>query len=195
MIDRILYLLLWLVIQVLGRIPAWLQELLAGVMVRLYGWVGPKEVAVLRQNVARIYGLPPGSHFAKMFETQVLRHQVLAALDVFTFFCNPQKITIEGLETVKEQFAADTQSGRIVCTAHIGSWEFCALVVAKISGRTFHVLAKPSRNKAVTQMLDQFRQKMGSKVLWTDRKSLLRDMLGALKSGDCLGFVMDQKPA
>jgi KDO2-lipid IV(A) lauroyltransferase len=35
---------------------------------------------------------------------------------------------------------------------------------------------------------------MGTHVLWTDKKSLLRDMLKALKNGESVGFVMDQKP-
>ena len=35
---------------------------------------------------------------------------------------------------------------------------------------------------------------MGVNVLWTDRKTLLREMLAALKRQESLGFVMDQKP-
>ena len=38
------------------------------------------------------------------------------------------------------------------------------------------------------------RVKLGINVLWSDRKSLLRDMIKVLRNNGLLGFVMDQKP-
>ena len=60
--------------------------------------------------------------------------------------------------------------------------------------KPFQVLAKPSRTKWINPLLDQLRRKLRMSVLWTDAKSLYRDMLKALDAGEGLGFVMDQRP-
>ncbi|MCX6109209.1 MAG: lysophospholipid acyltransferase family protein, partial [Proteobacteria bacterium] len=79
-------------------------------------------------------------------------------------------------------------------TAHLGSWELCAYYAQKAASKPLHVLAKPSRSKLLTAFLDVLRGRMGTHVLWTDKKTLLRDMLEALRRREALGFVMDQKP-
>ena len=61
--------------------------------------------------------------------------------------------------------------------------------------RPFYVLAKPSKAKWMTPVLDRIREILGMKVLWTDSKSLLREMMAVAQRHEHLGFVMDQRPA
>ena len=56
------------------------------------------------------------------------------------------------------------------------------------------VIHKPNKNKGVNRILDDLRKINGSKMLWTGRTGLKRDMLNALNTGHTIGLVMDQKP-
>ena len=79
-------------------------------------------------------------------------------------------------------------------SAHIGSWETVARCVVEVSSMPFHVLAKKSRIGPITEFLEALRRRAGVEVLWVGRKSLLKEMLSALRRKEALGFVMDQKP-
>lgn len=155
-----------------------------------------KDRKLIDLNVQRVYKLPPGSHFSEMFAKQVLRSQVRCAFETFHAIAKPDSIKVEGYEELAANVAALEATGKpiVVVTAHMGSWELCAYYPRKAASKPFHVLAKPSRSEAFTKFLDERRAKMDVQVLWTGSKTLLRDMLGTMKRGELLGFVMDQKP-
>ena len=108
----------------------------------------------------------------------------------------PGSVRFDGLEKLQELTtrAENAGKGHLIITGHLGSWELVGHTAANACERPFYALAKPSRIAGVTAFLNHLREKMGTEVLWTGRKSLLRDMLRALRAGECLGFVMDQKP-
>ncbi len=187
---------LWILLLLIRR---WPEPLFGPLAAFFYAALRPfagRELRHLGGNVARVYGLPPGTTFARMFERQNLTHQVRCALETLRAIQDPDAITVRGLDelTAHVRAAEAANKGHLLVTAHLGSWELCAHYGHKASTRPFHVLAKPSKSAAMTALLDALRRRMGTPVLWTDRKSLLRDMLGALKRAESLGFVMDQKP-
>jgi len=177
-------------------LPASLFPLLATVTYWLALPFAQRDLRQLQRNVQRIYGLPPGTHFARLFERQVLRHHVICILETLRLIQEPKRIQVAGIEDLQANVrqAEAGGKGHIVVTAHIGSWELCAYFGRLVASRPFSVLAKPMRYVAATDFLGRLRARMGVQVLWTDRKSLLRDMLTALKAGESVGFVMDQKP-
>ena len=79
-------------------------------------------------------------------------------------------------------------------SAHLGSWELIGYAASRISACKFYALAKPSKYKAVTALLDRMRRRMKILVLWTSGASAQKNMIRALKEGSWLGFIMDQKP-
>lgn len=176
---------------------------LANGLARLF-WLLPvakREKARLASNVHRVFGLPPHTAFATMFARQVVRHQARCALETLKLVRHPADVLgpaarIDGFADLRGMIerAEVAGKGHIVVTAHLGCWELCAHYGQQAAARPFHVLAKPARHRAVTQWLEGLRKAMGTDVLWTDRKTLLRDMLGALRKGESVGFVMDQKP-
>ncbi len=169
---------------------------LAAMLATLIRPFAGKDLVRLRKNVEKIYALPPGSHFSAMFERQVLRHQARCALETIRAIQDPRILTVSGFEELKAhvEAAEAVGKGHVVVTAHLGSWELCAYFGQQAAQKPFHVLAKPAKVAAFTLFLDDLRNQMGTHVLWTDKKSLLRDMLKALRSGESVGFVMDQKP-
>lgn len=188
-----------LLFSLLALVRRWPRRGFGALASALYPLLKPfsgRELRYLSSNVARVYGLPGGSSFAEMFERQNIKHQLICALETLRGIQDPAAVSTRGLEQLAAHIAAAeaANTGHVMITAHIGSWELCAHYGQKASTRPFHVLAKPAKHASVTVVLDELRRKMGAPVLWTDRKTLLRDMLGALKRRESLGFVMDQKP-
>jgi KDO2-lipid IV(A) lauroyltransferase len=163
---------------------------------RCYFTFARKEVRQLYRNLDKVLGIPSHSSFAKTFAEQNLHLQILIALETMREVYRGNQIEIAGYSEFEHQINALKEQGRglIIVTAHQGSWELLSQQTSKACGGDLHVLAKPARLPALTRALDKFRERGGTKVLWTDSKALLRDMLRVLRSGGALGFVMDQKP-
>jgi len=195
-LDRLLAGILTVLWLLLSALPMIFLDLLASALAPVYRLIARRDRQRLESNVHRIYGLPPQSHFARMFCRQVFREQLAIALETMRVIRFPGLARIIGFEELKAQVAAAESAGRghIMITAHLGSWELCAYYAQKAAARPLHVLAKPAKRRFLTRFLGVLRARMEVHVLWTDRKTLVRDMLGALKKGESLGFVMDQKP-
>ncbi|HYX32110.1 MAG TPA: lysophospholipid acyltransferase family protein [Oligoflexus sp.] len=195
--SRLITILLKAVLRSIASMPAsWIPW-----TSRVIGFWAPRlskrDQKLIASNVQRVYALPAHSSFAKSFEQQVFRSQWCVLMETLRANLSQQDpIQVEGLDelagTTQELQAAG--KGLIIVTAHLGNWEFVARYTARASGRRFHALAKPSKLPELTAILDDLRQRMNTAVLWTDSKSILKDMLKLLKAGECLGFVMDQKP-
>lgn len=179
-----------------GALPLGWLETLANALARFLPLIARRDVRLIQSNVQRVYRLPPGSHFSVMFEKQVFRHHIACALETVRMVLDPSLMRIEGFDQLVDlvRSAEAAGKGHIFATAHLGSWELCAYFAQKAASRPLSVLAKPPSRPALMNVLEGFRRRLGAKVLWTDRKTLVRDMLKALKNGEGLGFVMDQKP-
>lgn len=167
----------------------------------IYSWVmvtfATRDAKLIASNIARVYKLPPQSVFSTTFQKQVFRTQALIALETFKQqFSKHDHITMHGREQLKADLEKITAAGKglVLVTAHHGSWEMVANEIARATGKTFVALAKPSKLPEFTEILLKLRSKANTKVLLTDSKNLLRDMMKTLKENGNLGFVMDQKP-
>lgn len=156
-----------------------------------------RDRELIADNVERVYGLPTHSVFSKTFQKQVFRSQAQIALETFkSSFSKTALITVHGREKFKVEVDKLMASGKgiVFVTAHQGSWENVSTEVARATGKTFVALAKPSKLPEFTDILVEMRAKGNTRILLTDSKNLLRDMMKSLKDGGTLGFVMDQKP-
>jgi KDO2-lipid IV(A) lauroyltransferase len=156
-----------------------------------------RDQKLIASNVQRVYALPPHSSFSQSFQQQVFRSQWCVLMETLRAnLSEKDPVQVEGLEDLarvtRDLMAAG--KGLIIITGHLGNWEFVARYTARASGRRFNALAKPSKLPELTKILDDLRARMNTAVLWTDSRNLLKDMLKILKAGECLGFVMDQKP-
>jgi Kdo2-lipid IVA lauroyltransferase/acyltransferase len=159
-----------------------------------YPWVG-RERRLIQSNVFRVYGLPAQSEFSKTFVRQNMMTQMIIILETIKGIFRPDQYEVLGADAAKVALeAAGQNTGVVMITAHLGSWEMAAREARRALGRPFHALAKPSKSKWLTPILNQVREKMGVKILWTDSKTLLREMLKIADSQEHLGFVMDQRP-
>lgn len=188
--------LLQVLLGTIARIPANGVGPIGGGLGNLFRWLARKDRQRLRSNVDRVYKLPPGSHFSRMFERQVFRHHGICLIETVKMLARPELMRVSGEASLRElvQRAETAGRGFVLITAHVGSWELCAYFSQKVASKPVSVLAKPAKRPALTQILAHFRRRLKAQVLWTDRRTLLKDMMRALQKGEGLGFVMDQKP-
>lgn len=168
---------------------------LAGIATRL----SKSEVGKIYTNLKYVHGLHGGS-FPRVFAQQVLFFQAQCYLDSILDILFPGYLSIDN-EGALQSFIGSVEGrkregyqGTVLVAAHLGSWELVGKYVKKNSENPFYPLAKPSKQKALNPILEYIRSQMGMHVLWTDRKSLFKDMLKAIKEPSWLGFVMDQRP-
>lgn len=184
--------LLWLV----RVLPLWSFDPIASALGTILRWVSGRDRRVSRENLERVLGLAAGTPEAKRMQRAVFKSGVLIAMESLRGLQRPELVIVEGLGETRALIEKAEAGGRghIIAAAHLGGWELEALFLAQLHSRTFWVLAKRAPLEGVTRFLEELRGLAGTPVLWVGRKSLLRDMIRALKRGEALGFVMDQKP-
>lgn len=180
----------------LSILPRFLITGLCELLIPIVSLGASKEKKRFYKNVDRIWGLPAHSDFAKMFFKQNLRHLVYCQIETIIGIFRPKRLHVSGLTHLQEisNRMLEQGNGLVIVTAHLGSWEFVAKYTGEVTGKAFYALAKPTGLGFLTKFLDEMRNRMGTKVLWTGRSSLMKDMLKAIKANHPLGFVMDQKP-
>jgi KDO2-lipid IV(A) lauroyltransferase len=134
--------------------------------------------------------------FSKNFEQQCFRTQISTQLETIRVAMTGKEIRLDGFDDLKKTLAEIgwQKNGLVIVSAHIGSWEFVARYVAKALKDPFYILAKPSKISGLREFLQIMRKKSDVEILWTDSKTLMHDMIHAMKNRGALGFVMDQRP-
>lgn len=81
---------------------------------------------------------------------------------------------------------------------HLSNFDFLGTVVARSANRAvgndFYAFAKPSSSMFVTKILSWYREQRKMNMLWTHKTGLVRDTLRAIKGGNNISFLIDQKP-
>lgn len=79
--------------------------------------------------------------------------------------------------------------GVIFVTGHCGNWELLAIASA-FKGLPISVVARPLNNPYINMLLEKARSRYGNRIIY--KRGALRGMLSVLKSGGCVGILMDQ---
>lgn len=176
--------------------PRWAVTGFTNILVCLVWIFARKDRAIIRRNVEAVYQLRAGTYFARLFERQVLRHQVTTTMEMIRVIFKPADLQVDNFAEFKSQLGAMLGAGQpiVFFSGHCGCWELAASIMAKASGGRFHGLAKPIKNQALNKFLEHTRALMGAEVIWTNRQDLRVAMIETLKRVGHLGFVMDQKP-
>lgn len=96
---------------------------------------------------------------------------------------------IEGLEAVLRQ--VDEGRGIVVFTAHCGNWEWLSYVTGTF-GRPVSVLQRERDQPEMNRYITELRAKAGVHTIDRGSASSARDMIGAIRRGGILAFVIDQ---
>ncbi len=193
-IAAFLYAISWLV----RLLPAAAFGPVSGLLAHLRG-VTPRDVRLMRQNLAVVLRLPPGSVEARDLEWRCVRHQIVAALETVRISFDRKRLDVasmDGFDELRELMAEVEEHGRgqVLVTGHLGAWELLAQSTVRASSSPVCAVAKPSRARAASVFVERMRARAGVRVIWSGRTSLLRDMLSCLKRRETLIMVVDQRP-
>ncbi|MEY2987220.1 MAG: hypothetical protein RJB13_741 [Pseudomonadota bacterium] len=147
-----------------------------------------------------------GTVSAVIGTSAVLTHYFLILIEDFVFWPLGGLIIKTNSEVKKEimnasTFAADSQRGLAVLSAHFGNIEVSADSVMMTAIRHVHpnspliALAKPSRSQLATSFLAWYRRRRGLEIIQTNRKDLVRTMIQGFKHKRAIALLVDQKPA
>ncbi len=154
-----------------------------------------EEFRKIYVNTNRLYGRYPFGKRSSVFARRVMRHQVVSAFELVRASYSPDILKVSGLKELSSLLKSFSDGqGIVAITGHVGSWELSAAFVAREGSQNFSALAKPAQFPVITGILEDLRNRFGANVIWTDNRSVLKEMLKVIKSGNILGFVMDQKP-
>ncbi len=183
-------------VHLLAILPDSIVESLANSVAWLSATLPSRRLRLIRINVDKILGLPSHTSFAKTFYRQVFASQVRCLIETCREVVTPGTITLEGEEEWRHLVHRLENDGRsiIFAAAHIGSWEITGAVVARACNKQVHALAKLPKVQGTSAALEWLRGRLGLSVLWSHKKSLVRDMISSLRSGEHLAMVIDQKP-
>lgn len=178
-----------LLFKTLSHLPLWLLHGIGW----LLGWITFWASAVYRQrfqtNVARA-----GLARADWMRAVGAAGQLLAELPRI-WFGKPPPLRWDGAQHIEAALASG--KGVLFLTPHMGCFEVCAQAYASRYGqhnnRPMTVLFRPPRKTWLASLVAQSRARPGLLAAPTTMAGV-RQMLKALKKGECVGLLPDQVP-
>lgn len=198
MSDRTLGAFIYAMSWLLRLLPAAAFGPLAGFLAR-FRHLTPRDMRLMRRNLAVVLGLAPGSREARDLEWRCVRHQIVSALETVRISFDQEQIDVSSMRGFDDLRRLMTEveghgRGQVLVTGHLGAWELLAQSTVRGSEAPVCAVAKPSRSTAASLFVERMRARSGVRVIWSGRASLLRDMLSSLKRGETLIMVVDQRP-
>lgn len=198
MSDRTMGTFLYAASWLLRLLPAAAFGPLAGLLAHCR-WITPRDVRLMRRNLAVVLGLAPGSRDARDLEWRCVRHQIVAALETVRISFEQSRLDVramDGFDDLRRLMAEAEACGRgqVLVTGHLGAWELLAQSTVRAASAPVCAVAKPARSTATSLFVERMRARSGVRVIWSGRASLLRDMLSCLNRKETLIMVVDQRP-
>ncbi len=198
MSDRTMGTFLYAASWLLRLLPAAAFGPLAGLLAHCR-WITPRDVRLMRRNLAVVLGLAPGSREARDLEWRCVRHQIVAALETVRISFEQSRLDVramDGFDDLRRLMAEAEACGRgqVLVTGHLGAWELLAQSTVRAASAPVCAVAKPARSTATSLFVERMRARAGVRVIWSGRTSLLRDMLSCLNRKETLIMVVDQRP-
>ena len=88
------------------------------------------------------------------------------------------------------QRALQKNRGLIVFSAHFGNWEWIPLILHSRLGKDIHSIARPMDNPLLEKQVREFRETMGSKIIY--KQGSLRTILKRLAANEIIYLLIDQ---
>jgi len=96
---------------------------------------------------------------------------------------------VEGMDRLLE--IIDSGRGIVIFTAHCGNWEWLSYVTGTF-GRPVAVLQRERDDPQMNRYITEVRARAGVKTIDRGSPTSARDMIGAVRRGGILAFVLDQ---
>jgi KDO2-lipid IV(A) lauroyltransferase len=148
-----------------------------------------RERRIVLANLRLAYGNSISEAKKKKIMRDSFRTIVLMTLDCFWFTKNAEKRLHAYVKFDSSCEIFYKTKPAVVVTGHFGNWEIMAIAAAFLGYPTV-VVAKPLPNANIERILTKFREIAGQRVVL--KEGAIRALLGALKNGKRVAFLLDQ---
>jgi Kdo2-lipid IVA lauroyltransferase/acyltransferase len=174
------------------RFLPWRLVLAAGWCLGALGYLAqPRRRRRAQENLGRALGLPEP-------ESRRLSHRVFTSIgmnlaETFWVSARPSRcerlFSFEGVAQARAILARG--KGAVLITGHLGSWELMGAATGRW-GYPLTVMARGAVDGRVGEFLEDLRDRLGIRTVIRGEPGAARKMLATLRSGELLGFLIDQ---
>ncbi len=189
--HRLEYAPVWLLVRVLGLLPASVARAAGIVLARMVyllhrrlrraGMLNlqlafPQRAASERRRILRRLFTSLGRQLGDFCRFPHYNRENISQLAVYDGFENFERAQARG-------------KGVLFLTAHFGGWEVSSFMHA-LHGHPLHILVRPLDNPYLDRLVTRYRTLSGNRTI--PKQDFARAMLAALRAGETVGILMDQ---
>lgn len=184
----------WLAWWILPSLPRVWIDGLADALGPLYLRLAGRDRAVMRANLDLVFGragTPDALRERRRLERDIGRNAVRVLLDCF-WFARDTRRRLQAHVTLDEASTAlaRTPGAFLAVTGHLGTWELVAQSLC-LGGRRGTCVYAPIGSAVTQRFLLRMRMQNGQELV--PREGALVPLLRALKRGDVVGLLLDQR--
>jgi len=174
-------------------VPGWSARVEAKLLNFLLKKGSRKHARLIRQNVDMAF---PGDtpEFRRDLQNKIYSHFGRVFVEITRTFARrkPESILARSriLNPEVLERALQKKRGLIVFSAHFGNWEWIPLILHSRLNQDIHSIARPMDNPLIEKKVKQFREAMGSEIIY--KQGSLRTILNRLASNGIIYLLIDQ---
>jgi KDO2-lipid IV(A) lauroyltransferase len=159
----------------------------------LFAKISKRHHGIVQKNLKIAFPDDPEEKISAL-RTAIYRHFSAVLVEIIYMFIKkkPGKILkpieITNLHYLEE--ALKNKKGVIIFSAHFGNWELIPYILNRELNMKINSIAREMNNPLVEKKVKQFREYMGSAVIY--KKNSVRTILGRLKNNEIVYLLIDQ---
>lgn len=179
-----------------GLLPLALQSALTGALARLAAVLDRRHSDEARRFLEQAFGADLAPERREELVRAAWRQLFASALEGARF---DRRILRSG--DLVEHFDLSEQGelprvvaagrGALVATCHLGAWEAMAALMPRLGLRPFYAVAKPPRNRPLSEVLQRVREARGYRVI--PRHGALQHVRKVVAAGGYVALLVDQR--
>jgi KDO2-lipid IV(A) lauroyltransferase len=173
--------------------PAWIMPIETKILIFLLKKGSRKHSLLIGRNLANAFPTTTPSFLAEL-KKNIYNHFGNVFVEIVrTFACrNSQTILARSRIIHPEvlELALQKKRGLIIFSAHFGNWEWIPLILHTHFNKDIYSIARPMDNALIEKKVREFRETMGSKIIY--KHGSLRTILTRLASNEIIFLLIDQ---
>ena len=173
--------------------PAWIMPIERKILIFFLKKGSRKHSRMITRNLAGAFPAAAPDFLAEL-QNNIYNHFGLIFVEIINTFArrNPQTILARCriLHPEMLEQALQKKRGLIVFSAHFGNWEWIPLILHTHLEKDIHSIARPMDNPLIDKKVREFRETMGSKIIY--KQGSLRTILTRLASNEIIYLLIDQ---
>jgi KDO2-lipid IV(A) lauroyltransferase len=173
--------------------PSWALRLERKLLVFFLKKASPRHSRLVAANLARAFPADDAGRRDDL-KTRVYEHFGKVFMEILRTFSRNDPRAVLARTRIRHaeilERALEKRRGVIVFSAHFGNWEWIPLVLRDRLDREIHSIARPMDNPRIEGKVREFREAMGSRVIY--KQGSLRTILKRLAGNGVVYLLIDQ---